>query len=542
MRPFSRRLIFRIALPLCVAAVHCVVHNAMADPNVFEPATDPGLGFNLIAWSGNNGASWTAAVNSLHAAGFREVSISPVRRFDNNTGAVVANSGYPSLTAVEAGVVRAKQLGMRVTLNPFVELSNLPGGQSWRAYFAPLPGSTVANTFWPLYESYLDEVATVAERYHVDAMNVGTEMKGLDSFFSITDFDPTTAGNQSSPTQSQLDQQRAYWDAVIDSVASIYNGDIGYAANWDNYSSSRVTDNIWSHPEIDYIGIDSYFRFESGSIQIPATASNPIQTYPNESFIQLVANEWNERLDSQIMPFAAGLGKPVVFTEQGYQHHNGTSRNPQIESGSVDTAEQIMAFQGLLRALDGRQDEFLAMHIWQWEMTGSQGSTWNINPSATANQPDNRPLAQWLSGFVSNLLPGDYNDDGLIDAADYVVWRNAVGTTVTFFASADGDGSGMIDAADYDIWRRRFGENASAMRAATQPVPEPGAATMLLGLAWLASPVRLIRRLAVGPPKSRYSNWPWTGSALRSESSRRTDYLALPDSSPCAVPTVYWVH
>ena len=117
-------------------------------------------------------------------------------------GAVISNSGYPSLTAVEAGVVRAKQLGMRVTLNPFVELSNLPGGQSWRAYFAPLPGSTVANTFWPLYETYLDEVATIAQNHHVDAMNVGTEMKGLDSFFTINDFDPATSGNQ--PTRLKL--------------------------------------------------------------------------------------------------------------------------------------------------------------------------------------------------------------------------------------------------------------------------------------------------------------------------------------------------
>ncbi len=159
-------------------------------------------------------------------------------------------------------MVRAKQLGMRVTLNPFVELSNLPGGQSWRAYFAPLPGSTAANTFWPLYETYLDEVATIAQNNHVDAMNVGTEMKGLDSFYNINDFDPATSGNQTNPTQAQLEQQQQYWDTVIDSVASIYDGPIGYAANWDNFNSSRVTNNIWSHPEISYIGIDSYFRFE----------------------------------------------------------------------------------------------------------------------------------------------------------------------------------------------------------------------------------------------------------------------------------------
>ena len=181
-------------IAVCMAGLFILAPSAYANPSVYEPATDPGLGFNLIAWSGNSGTSWSNAIDALYNAGFREVSISPVRRFDNNTGAVISNFGYPSLTAVDAGVLRAKQLGMRVTLNPFVELSNLPGGQSWRAYFAPLPGSTVANTFWPAYESYLDEVATIAQNRGVDAMNVGTEMKGLDSFYKISDFDPVTGG------------------------------------------------------------------------------------------------------------------------------------------------------------------------------------------------------------------------------------------------------------------------------------------------------------------------------------------------------------
>jgi hypothetical protein len=462
-----------------------MVCPAVATPTVYESATDPGLGFNLIAWNGNTDATrWTNGVNALYNAGFREVSISPIRRFDYNTGGVIANFGYPSLTAIEAGVVRAKQLGMRVTLNPFVEVSNLPAvAGGWRAGFNPLPGSTKANTFWPLYETYLDEVATIARNHNVDAMNVGTEMKGLDSFYQITDFDPVAAGNQSTPTQAQLDQQVASWDTVIDSVAGIYSGQIGYAANWDNFNSTRVTNNIWSHPEIDYIGIDSYFRFESGQYAIPASQSDPIQTYPTESFIQLVADEWNQRLDGQIMPFAAGLGKPVVFTEQGYQHHNGASRNPQIEPSTgnpvpVDTAEQIMAFAGLLRALDGRQDDFLAMHIWQWEMNGSQGSTWNINPSATANQLDNRPLAQWLSGWVSNQVPGDFNDDGLVDAADYTRWRDTLGETVTYFAGADADGNGVIDDTDYDVWQTNFATPPGA--AASSRVPEPTSIALLL--------------------------------------------------------------
>ena len=53
---------------------------------------------------------------------------------------------------------------------------------------------------------------------------------------------------------------------------------------------------------------------------------------------------------------------------------------------------------------------------------------------------------------------GDYNGDGNVDAADYTVWRNSLGSTINL--AADGDGSGTIDAGDYDLWKSRFGETA----------------------------------------------------------------------------------
>ena len=149
-----------------------------------------------------------------------------------------------------------------------------------------------------------------------------------------------------------------------------------------------------------------------------------------------------------------------------------------------------MAFAGLLRALDGRKDDFLAMHIWQWEMNGSQGSTWNINPAAVANQPDNRPLAQWLSGWIRNLLPGDFNDDGTVDAADYTLWRDSFQQAVTYFAGADGDGSGTIDDGDYEVWKANFGGPLEGATTSADGVPEPAT----LGLLNLAGVVFLTRR------------------------------------------------
>jgi glucose/arabinose dehydrogenase len=65
-----------------------------------------------------------------------------------------------------------------------------------------------------------------------------------------------------------------------------------------------------------------------------------------------------------------------------------------------------------------------------------------------------------LSLKVAARLPGDYSGDGIVDAADYVVWRNSVGQDGGFLA-ADGTGpmgapDGFVDVLDYLFWRTNF--------------------------------------------------------------------------------------
>ena len=76
---------------------------------------------------------------------------------------------------------------------------------------------------------------------------------------------------------------------------------------------------------------------------------------------------------------------------------------------------------------------------------------------------------------------GDYNHDGGVDAADYVVWRKTLGQSGAGLA-ADGNGNGMIDAGDFDQWRLHFGElNDIGMgAAASATVPEPSSLALLL--------------------------------------------------------------
>jgi hypothetical protein len=85
------------------------------------------------------------------------------------------------------------------------------------------------------------------------------------------------------------------------------------------------------------------------------------------------------------------------------------------------------------------------------------------------------------STSYSLIVPtGDYNMDGKVDAADYVVWRATLGSTTDL--RADGDGNGVIGASDYDAWVATFGNvysNAPGAGSAAA-VPEPTSAIFLL--------------------------------------------------------------
>jgi hypothetical protein len=85
-----------------------------------------------------------------------------------------------------------------------------------------------------------------------------------------------------------------------------------------------------------------------------------------------------------------------------------------------------------------------------------------------------------LTEFVSSVLPGDYNEDGVVNLTDYTVWRDQIGASEGTLAN-DTVG-GVIDTDQYDAWRSNFGATLPAAAEASKvAVPEPNA-LVLLGL------------------------------------------------------------
>ncbi|MEM1447234.1 MAG: dockerin type I domain-containing protein, partial [Planctomycetota bacterium] len=81
-------------------------------------------------------------------------------------------------------------------------------------------------------------------------------------------------------------------------------------------------------------------------------------------------------------------------------------------------------------------------------------------------------------------LPGDYNGDGTVNAADYTVWANNFGSIANL--EADGNGNGVIDAADYTVWADNFGDTLGPAAGQVQTLtnlPEPGTIVVMAGVA-----------------------------------------------------------
>ena len=80
--------------------------------------------------------------------------------------------------------------------------------------------------------------------------------------------------------------------------------------------------------------------------------------------------------------------------------------------------------------------------------------------------------------YVPDLMPGDFNVDGAVDAADYTVWRDNLGAAVGTLPN-DIDG-GVIGQPQYVTWKGNFGNTFSAGSSIElAALPEPTSALLL---------------------------------------------------------------
>ncbi len=157
----------------------------------------------------------------------------------------------------------------------------------------------------------------------------------------------------------------------------------------------------------------------------------------------------------------------------------GSTANMDFDSftpsgSSTAFTTNLGAFSGSLQIAAGTGQTFAASLNLTSVGTFTAMYTLNFSDENLAGA-QNKSLTLTLTGKVR--LAGDFNNDGSVDAGDYVVWKRSFGQTVAAaYSGADGDGNLTIDNADYDVWRAHFGQTAPGSgtgQSLVAAVPEP---------------------------------------------------------------------
>jgi hypothetical protein len=188
--------------------------------------------------------------------------------------------------------------------------------------------------------------------------------------------------------------------------------------------------------------------------------------------------------------------QPILYRNDGGNDNDwlrirleGTESN-RDGIGSFITVDPDTAVSGdeMVREIHGgsnflSQNEMIA-HFGLGAAAGSIDSITIEWPSGLVQQLTNVPVNQVLQ-IVENATPGivgDYNGDLVVNAADYVVWRNQFGMTGPGLA-ADGNGDEVVTEIDYNLWKMNFGTSGAGSLAVAQNAVVPEPTTLVLCMA-----------------------------------------------------------
>jgi hypothetical protein len=191
----------------------------------------------------------------------------------------------------------------------------------------------------------------------------------------------------------------------------------------------------------------------------------------------LGAHQWKDWSDHS--PASQFTGDEAVDT---YNADNGTSLTGLMEAGATDGHWKDGTYDS--RIFNNGNPNYVG--------TVGAGALQDLVMEPTANftaaihrfELTNVDVAAlrdvgWATIAQTDVLPGDYNSDGKVDAADYIVFRKGQ-TTGT-----------------YATWRQNFGESLGAGGASIVGVPEPTTASLTALLAVICF-ARSARRRALG--------------------------------------------
>jgi hypothetical protein len=420
-RPFDCGKLNRaIASFSILAFVACATR---AGPSRYEPAVDPGVGFNLWQQRATT-ASVADEVARMQSYGFNEVVLIPMKFMPitwggsgwTPTGSIISSDpvidATMSDTALDAAIRRGKSLGMKVTVSPFVQVpTGSPTGRQSVGFDTSVPAqAATATTFFNNYASEMSNWATIANNAGADRFVLGSELTTLAS-------------------NPQLDSR---WTNVINAVDTAFpNGQIGYNEVGFDYNrpglAPGIRQNLLAKAKLDFLGVSAYFNL--GPLSPTYTdlewtqnisASDPVRFETN------ARNAFSGHLDtmhSYVQSVRPDL--KLVIGEFGMPAVNGASHHPWesfLTAGTPgnpnnvrwDPQEAVLTYRAVMSALNGRRADASSINLWMWGWDGAwapgQDQPYYLNPDPTVNPwsykdiaPSNNPGARYLASFVQTV-------------------------------------------------------------------------------------------------------------------------------------------
>jgi hypothetical protein len=252
-----------------------------------------------------------------------------------------------------------------------------------------------------------------------------------------------------------------------------------------DYNATLLSNNVLRNPDVDTAlandaGHPSFWHYSSSAKWSASTALSPTHSLELVDNSPTVAEEWRSYSTS----LDAGTGRTLDLrwfwkydiTAGGEFRARLRLSNDLVTS--VDLTNPVAEYNFTISGSAGDFQMFETMlalpdGVRSFDITFISGGALGATGAMHIDDISAAIVA------VSALL-GDYNRNGVVDAADYVVWRTSIGSTGSGLA-ADGNGDNMVDQLDYGIWKANFGNTVgAAASSANQPIPEPSMAIQSL--------------------------------------------------------------
>jgi formylglycine-generating enzyme len=124
-----------------------------------------------------------------------------------------------------------------------------------------------------------------------------------------------------------------------------------------------------------------------------------------------------------------------------------------------------------------------------WSTTAAALSSSTRQTMSAGLENDSTGFRLATSILVTAAVPGDYNNNGVVDAADYVVWRKHLNESFQLQNEVASTTPGTVTQDDYNAWRARFGNTSgsgSGSNLGAASVPEPTTCVLVVFAAMIA--------------------------------------------------------